>query len=83
MVSFAVDDIDEMVKKYLTTEGTSGSIPELETHLEALRNPFKCLETEHMQNKFFREEFHLVVGYILLLLSMHAALLCCFRNLLQ
>ena len=48
MFSFAVEDIDEMVKKYSTAQGTLENIPELEAHLEAMRNPFSCLETEYM-----------------------------------
>ena len=52
MFSFAVEDIYEMVKKYSTALGTLGNIPELEAYLEAMRNPFSCLETEYMQTKF-------------------------------
>ena len=77
MFSFAVDDINEMVKKYSTAQGTLGSIPELEAHLEAMHNSFSCLETEYMQTKFYREYFNLVIRYIVLLPSTYASLLCC------
>lgn len=39
MISFAVDDIDEMVTQCLTSQGTLESIPELKTYLEAMCNP--------------------------------------------
>ena len=67
MMSFAVDDIGEIITEYLTSQGMSVNIPELEAQLEAMRNPFVSLETEYMQNKFYRENFNLVVRYLILL----------------
>ena len=67
MMSFAVDDIGEIITEYLTSQGTSVNIPELEAQLEAMRNPFVSLKTEYMQNKFYRENFNLVVRYLILL----------------
>ena len=69
MMSFAVDDIGEIITEYLTSQGTSVNIPELEAQLEAMCNPFVSLETEteYMQNKFYRENFNLVVRYLILL----------------
>ena len=52
MFSFAVEDIDEMVKKYSTAQGTLGNIPELEAHLEAMHSPFSRLETEYCRLSF-------------------------------
>ena len=77
MFSLAVDDIDEIVKKNPTAQGMWDSIPDLETHLEALRDPFRGLETEYMQTRFYRESFHLVVRYIVLVQSVCIILMCC------
>ena len=70
-MSFAVDDIGEIITEYLTSQGTSVNIPELEAQLEAMCNPFVSLETEteYMQNKFYRENFNVVsvVRYLILL----------------
>lgn len=55
MMTFAVDDIGEIITEYLTSQGTSVNIPELEAQFEAMRNPFVSLETEYMQNKFYRK----------------------------
>lgn len=61
MISFAVDDIDEAVRNYLAEQGLRGT-PFLNEELESLRNPFMHLQTEYLQNKFYRENFNLVVS---------------------
>ena len=60
MISFAVDDVEEKVKKHLVDQG----IPELDISgcFEDMCNPFKLLETEYMQNKFYQENFNLIVS---------------------
>jgi len=40
MISFAVDDIEEAVKKYLEDQGIVDEFPELNARFESLRNPF-------------------------------------------
>ena len=60
MISFAVDDIDEAVRNYLAEQGLRGT-PFSNEQLESLRSPFMHLQTEYLQNKFYRENFNLVV----------------------
>ena len=52
MVSFAIDEIEETVKKHLHDCRIT---MELDSQFEALRNPFLYLQTEHLQTKFYRK----------------------------
>ena len=62
MVSFVVDDIKEAVKKNLANHGMEIDWSELDAKFEYLRNPFVQLPTEYLQNKYYREQFNLVVS---------------------
>lgn len=61
MIYFLVDDIAEIVSEHLSNEGV-GEIPSFTEQLDSYRNPFIHLQTEYMQNKFYRENFNLVVS---------------------
>lgn len=61
LISFAIDDIAEIVSKYLNKQGVR-EIPSFTEQLESFRNPFMHLQTEYMQKKFYRENFKLVVS---------------------
>ena len=69
MFSFAVDDIEEIVNKYLEDQGILADTTELNARLESLCNPFGSIGTEHMQTKCYREKFHLVVRVDLVIYS--------------
>lgn len=62
MISFAVDDAEEKVKVYLTEQGVT-ELPDISKCFEGMNNPFIYLETEYMQNKFYQENFNLVVSF--------------------
>ena len=70
MISFAVDDIDTTIRNYLAEQGLN-KIPVLDQQLEALRNPFAHIQTEYLQNKYFRENFNLVVSLLYIYVSIH------------
>ena len=80
MISFAVDDIDTTVRDYLAEQGLN-EIPVLNTQLEALRNPFAHIQTEYLQNKYFRENFNLVVSLHMSVYTLYSDFI--HRNLLQ
>ena len=58
---FVVDDIAEIVSEHLSNEGVS-EISSFTEQLDSYRNPFIHLQTEYMQNNFYRENFKLVVS---------------------
>lgn len=62
MVSFAVDDIEEAVKKHLNDCGVTMQDTQLAAQFEVMRDPFSSLQTEYLQTKFYREKFNLVVS---------------------
>ena len=61
MISFTIDDIAEVIHKFCSEQGAS-EIP-LTEQLESFRNPFLHVQTEYMQNKYYRENFNLVVSF--------------------
>lgn len=61
MIYFVVDDIAEIVTEHLSNEGVS-EISSFTEQLDSYRNPFIHLQTEYMQNKFYQENFKLVVS---------------------
>ena len=65
MVSFAVDDIEEAVKKHLNDCGVPTQNAQLDAQLEVMRDPFSSLQTEYLQTKFYREKFNLVVSCLI------------------
>ena len=82
MVSFAVDDIEEAVKKHLNDCGVTMENAHLDSQFEALRNPFLNLQTEYLQTRFYREKFNLVVSSLLLFIQVYLYL-CLYRSLSQ
>lgn len=60
MISFAMDDVEEDIKKHLVEQGVELNISKC---FEAVCNPFLYLETEYMQNKFYQENFNLIVSF--------------------
>lgn len=60
MISFTIDDVEEKIKKQLVDQGIELDICKC---FEAVRNPFIHLETEYMQNKFYEENFNLIVSF--------------------
>ena len=61
MVSFAVDDNEEAVKKHLNDCGVPTQNAQLDAQFEVMRDPFSSLQTEYLQT-FYREKFNLVVS---------------------
>ena len=62
MTSFTIDDIAEVVHKCFRDQmqGTSETL--FTEQLECFRNPFVHVQTEYMQNKYYREHFNLLVS---------------------
>ena len=60
IIYFTIDDIAEVIHKFCSDQGAS-EIP-LTEQLEFFRNPFLHVQTEYMQNKYYRENFNLVVS---------------------
>ena len=54
MVSFAIDDIEKVLKKYLNDCGVMQSTG-LDAQFEAMRDPFSSLQTEYLQTKYYQE----------------------------
>ena len=64
IISYGVDDIQEVVQEWLENQGIAANFAELSARLEPLRNPFASIGTEYMQSKFYRDHFNLVVRSI-------------------
>ena len=75
MVYFVVDDIAEIVSEHLSNEGVS-EISSFTEQLDSYRNSFIHLQTEYTQNKFYRENFNLVVSVQCTSITMLHMLLC-------
>lgn len=61
MISFEMDDVEEEIKKHLFEQGVELNIS---ICFEAVRNPFVYLETVHAEQKFYQENFNLIVSLI-------------------
>ena len=70
MISFALDDIVTTIRNYLAEQGLK-EIPVLDQQLEALCNPFAHIQTEYLQNNYFRENFNLMVSLLYIYISIH------------
>lgn len=66
MVSYAVDHVHKSVTVELTeySQATGRQVPDVSDCFE-IPDPFGSLETEYMQTKFYRDNFDLVVSYML------------------
>lgn len=75
MVYFVVDDIAEIVSEHLSNERVS-EISSFTVQLDSYHNSFIHLQTEYTQNKFYQENFNLVVSVQCTSITMLHMLLC-------
>lgn len=63
MVTYVVEDIQASVEKHLQANTLSIDMPDI-SECFCVPDPFCDLQTEHMQSKYYKENFSLVVSCI-------------------